>query len=248
MTMKLEICAGSWTSALAAKNGGAYRVELCSGLDEGGLTPSVGLIRKVCGLEGIKKHVLIRPRGGDFLYTAAEKDIIIDDIKCACDLGADGVVVGALLDDGRIDIDFLYECVEAASGVNVTFHRAFDLCVNPLDALEQIIEAGCNRILTSGQAATAEVGIPMLRQLVEKTAGRLTIMPGCGVLPTNVARILRETGACEIHASARGNVESKMKFRHQGVEMGKAGADEYTIKETREEIVRKIYEEIACLN
>lgn len=246
--MKLEICAGSWASALVAKVGGAYRIELCSGLDEGGLTPSAGLIRKVCALEGIKKHVLIRPRGGDFLYSHDEKEIILDDIKLACDLGVNGVVVGALLADGRIDNGFLCECVRAAGNVSVTFHRAFDLCAKPFEALEQICEAGCNRILTSGQAATAEDGIPMLHKLVEKAAGRLIIMPGCGVSPRNAARILRETGACEIHASARGSVESQMKFRLSGVEMGKADADEYMIKETREEIVRQICTEISDLN
>lgn len=246
--MKLEICAGSWASALAAKSGGAYRVELCSGLDEGGLTPSAGLIRKVCALEGIKKHVLIRPRGGDFLYSRDEKEIILDDIKRACDMGADGVVVGALLADGSIDIDFLHECVKTAGGVNVTFHRAFDLCAKPFEALEQICDAGCNRILTSGRAANAEVGIPMLRQLVEKAAERLIIMPGCGVSPRNAARIVHETGAREIHASARGSVESQMKFRLSGVEMGKADADEYIIKETCEEIVRQISMEIEILN
>lgn len=247
ISMKLEICAGSYNSAVAALEGGADRVELCSGLDEGGITPSAALIKSVCRLDGIAKHVLIRPRGGDFLYNSAEKSIILDDIRLARDFGADGVVVGALNEDGSIDVAFLKECVAVAEGLNVTFHRAFDLCANALTALEQIADAGCNRILTSGQAATAEAGIDLLRMLVEKAAGKLSIMPGCGVSAQNAYRILHETGAREIHASARGNVESLMKFRHGGVGMGKAGADEYSIKETDRLAVRQIREQLAKL-
>lgn len=247
--MILEICAGSWDSALAAKRGGAHRVELCSGLDEGGLTPSWGLIDKVCGMEGIQKHVLIRPRGGDFLYSDDEKDIILRDIEMARSLHADGVVVGALLADGNIDLDFLHQCVAAAQGMNVTFHRAFDLCANPFEALEQIISAGCNRLLTSGQASTALDGADMLQKLVEMAGSRLAIMPGCGVTPENAAAILTKTGAKEIHASARSLKKSVMKFRHEGVEMGKAGSDEYSLKVTDEALVRKICAKISkCVN
>lgn len=243
--MVLEICAGSWDSVLAAKRGGAHRVELCSGLDEGGLTPSYGLIRKVCALDGIQKHVLIRPRGGDFLYSADEKDIILQDIEVARSLKADGVVVGALLADGAIDVDFLYQCVAAAKGMNVTFHRAFDLCANPFEALEQIISAGCNRLLTSGQASTALDGVKVLQQLVELAGERLAIMPGCGVTPANATSILMQSGAREIHASARTAKKSGMQYRHEGVGMGKPGSDEYMLKVTDEDVVRQICAEIA---
>lgn len=246
--MKLEICTGSYNSVLAALQGGAHRVELCSGLQEGGLTPSAGLIRAVCSLPHMTKHVLIRPRGGDFLYNTDEKRIMLDDIRTAQRLGADGVVVGALTADGHIDLDFLKECVNTAQGLQVTFHRAFDLCASPLQALEQIIAAGCSHLLTSGQAATAEEGIPLLRTLVSKAGKDLIIMPGCGVSPQNAARIVRETGATEIHASARSAVNSAMTFRLQGVEMGKGSADEYTTWETDSLKVKEIIKELESLN
>lgn len=209
------------------------------------MTPSYGLLQKVCGLSGIQKHVLIRPRGGDFLYSDDEKEIILRDIEVARTQHADGVVVGALLADGTIDLDFLRQCVAAAKGLNVTFHRAFDLCAEPFEALEQIIASGCNRLLTSGQAATAFEGVEMLQHLVSKAGNRLNIMPGCGVTPDNAASILIKTGAKEIHASARSAKKSGMLFRHEGVGMGKAGNDEYMLKETDSEIVRKICDEIS---
>ena len=246
--MKLEICTGNFNSVKAALDGGAHRVELCSGLDEGGLTPSAGLIKAACQLKQIDKHVLIRPRGGDFLYNTKEKDIILEDIAYSKILGVDGIVIGALTETGEIDIPFIRECVKAAQGLHVTFHRAFDLCADPLKALDDITDTGCDRILTSGQASSAEAGIPLLQTLVKKAGKDIIIMPGCGVSPLNAAKILRETGATEIHASARCEVKSKMKFRLQGVEMGKANVDEYTIKETDQNIVSKILKEISSLS
>lgn len=240
----LEVCTGSYQSVLAAREGGAHRIELCSGLDEGGLTPSIGLIRAALQVQGIRKHVLIRPRGGDFLYTSAERSIITADIVAAREAGVDGVVIGALTADGDIDVAACREWMDAAEGIDVTFHRAFDMCRDSHQALEQIVELGCSRILTSGTAATAEAGIPMLRQLIKQAAGRITIMPGCGVSPDNAARIIAESGAVEIHASARASYPSQMQFRHQGVSMGKAGADEYATMETSVEKVRTIVERI----
>lgn len=255
---RLEVCTGSLTSVLHAAAGGADRVELCSGLSEGGLTPSIGLIQATLQVEGIAKNVLIRPRGGDFLYTEAEVDIIVDDIFAARRAGADGVVVGALCADGSIDEAACQRFIDAARGeyvdfaegdldeayilppVSVTFHRAFDLCRDPLEALEVLIRLGFDRILTSGQAATAEAGIPVLRKLVELAAGRIIIMPGCGVNPDNAARIIAETGASEIHASARALWPSRMDFRHPGVSMGTPGTDEYATLETSPELVRRI--------
>lgn len=244
---KLEICCGSYYSAQVAQKAGAYRVELCSGLGEGGLTPSLGLVRAVCALDGLVHHVLIRPRGGDFLYTEAEKRIILDDIAACIDAGADGVVVGALDADGQVDLDFLHECVKQADGRSVTFHRAFDLCADPFRALQEIADAGCNRLLTSGQASTAEAGIPVLRRLVQEAPSSLAIMPGCGVNAANAARILSQTGATDIHASARQPLPSLMRFRHQGVSMGKADADEYATLETSPESVKAILEALKSL-
>lgn len=256
----LEVCTGSITSVLHAAEGGAGRIELCSGLDEGGLTPSVGLIQAAMQVEGPKKNILIRPRGGDFLYSEIEQDIIVDDIFAARRAGADGVVVGALTADGDVDVNACRRFIDAAKGeyvdfaegdldeafflppVSVTFHRAFDLCREPKKALKTIIDLGFDRILTSGQAATAEAGIPLLKELVELAGERIVIMPGCGVTPENTACILDETGAKEIHASARSMWPSQMKFRHPGVSMGKPGADEYATKETDVSIVNRIVE------
>lgn len=241
----LEICAGSYASAVAACKGGAQRIELCQALGEGGLTPSAGLLAQVDGLMGIKKHVLIRPRGGDFLYTEAEKHIMLSDIAFLDPFNYDGVVVGALTAGGHIDKPFIKECVKQAGGKSVTFHRAFDLCDNPFKALEDIIECGCDRLLTSGQAETAEQGIPLIRELVKRADKKFFIMPGCGVNAGNAARILRETGATEIHASARRLVASLMQFHHEGVSMGNPSADEYSLLETSPQEVEKILQSIS---
>ena len=240
----LEVCTGCIESVLAAKRGGAYRVELCTGLDEGGMTPSVGFVSKALAIGGIKVNVLIRPRGGDFLYTASELDVIMEDIAAAKALGVNGVVIGALTAEGNIDIPAMQRMMEAAEGLEVTFHRAFDLCRDPRKGLEEIIELGCHRVLTSGTAPTAEEGIPLLAELVRQSAGRISIMPGCGVGPKNAARIVSETGAHEIHASSRSLLQSGMKFRHEGVGMGKSDADEYARMVTSEEKVRQIVESI----
>lgn len=242
--MLLEICCGTIGSVLAARQGGADRVELCSGLDEGGLTPSQGFIRGSVAVEGLRTHVLIRPRGGDFLYNEAERALILDDIRFACEAGAHGIVVGALTADGDIDEAFCREMVRAADGRSLTFHRAFDVCRDAEAALETLIALGFDRVLTSGQAATAEQGIPVLRRLVDQAAGRISILAGCGVTPANARRILAESGAREIHASARGWVQSAMRWRQEGVAMGRSDADEYAFRETSADIVRQIREEI----
>lgn len=242
MKYLLEVCAGDIDSVYAALHGGAGRVELCSGLEEGGLTPSYGFIKEACGIEGLGKHVLIRPRGGDFLYSEREKRLMYVDIRKALEAGADGVVIGALKADGQIDSDFTRACVAEAEGRSVTFHRAFDLCADPVSSLERLIDAGCDRLLTSGQAATAETGLPLLRELTARAGDRLSVMPGCGVNAGNAWNILRGCGAREIHASARKPVTSLMRHRIAGVEMGQAGRDEYTRLTTSEEAVREIVE------
>lgn len=236
---QLEVCVGTLRSACAARDGGAQRVELCSGLGEGGLTPSAGLIRQVVAL-GIPVQVLIRPRGGDFLYTPAEVSIMEYDVRQAVALGAHGVVIGALTREGDVDVDVCQRLVAAAQGHSVTFHRAFDVCRHPQQALEDIIRLGCDRILTSGQAANAMEGIPMLCQLVQWAQGRICIMPGCGVTADNGRHILQQTGAHEIHASLRHRVSSQMTYRHPGVSMGAAGSDEYSLLETSQQLVQAL--------
>ncbi len=228
--MILEVCCDSIDSVRAAAAGGASRVELCSALGEGGVTPSAGLIAEARKIGGIALHVLIRPRGGDFLYDRAEVDCMVMDIDNAVRAGADGVVIGALSPDGNIDIGTCRRLVGAAGSAcrNITFHRAFDLCRDPFRAIDEIVSLGCNRILTSGMAGNAMAGAECLKRLVEYADGRLSIMPGGGVGPHNARAILDATGCVEIHGSLRSAVDSAMGYRRPGVAMGVPGADEYS--------------------
>ncbi len=217
---KFEICANSVASCIAAQDGGADRVELCAGIPEGGTTPSVGMIRCARESIGIGLNVIIRPRGGDFLYSESEIREMVYDIKAAKGLGVDGLVFGCLCPDGSVDMENMRLLMEAAGDTPVTFHRAFDHTSDPLKALEDIIELGCARILTSGCRPTAAEGAPLLAQLVEKAGDRIIIMPGCGVNEGNIAETARLSGAREFHFSAREPVESGMTFRNQDVVMG----------------------------
>lgn len=244
---KFEVCANSVESCVEAQRGGADRVELCAGIPEGGTTPSYGdivMARKL--LITTKLHVIIRPRGGDFLYSDLEREIMLEDVRMARRLGVDGVVFGVLTSDGDIDMDFMRQLMAESEGMSVTFHRAFDVCRNPFVALEQIIELGCDRILTSGQMPKAEDGVDLLKQLVEKAGDRIIIMPGCGVNAGNIAKIEQITGAKEFHFSARSKHESGMQFRKSRVSMGgSVMIDEYSRDVTDELIVKDI---IAKLN
>lgn len=244
---KFEVCANSVESCVEAQRGGADRVELCAGIPEGGTTPSYGdivMARKL--LITTKLHVIIRPRGGDFLYSDLEREIMLEDVRMARRLGVDGVVFGVLTSDGDIDMDFMRQLMAESEGMSVTFHRAFDVCRNPFVALEQIIELGCDRILTSGQMPKAEDGVDLLKQLVEKAGDRIIIMPGCGVNAGNIAKIAQITGAKEFHFSARSKHESGMQFRKSRVSMGgSVMIDEYSRDVTDEVIVKDI---IAKLN
>lgn len=221
-TITLEVCCGDIDSVMAAAEGGAQRIELCAALAEGGVTPSVGLIRQARKVPGLKLHVLIRPRGGDFVYTPAEVDCMVTDIQAAKAEGADGVVIGALTPDGEIDMEACRALMAAAEGMNVTFHRAFDLCADALTAFDQVVELGCNRLLTSGQAATAAEGVDMLRTLVQRSPEGFIILPAAGVAPDNAAAILRGSGTHELHASARHSIPSAMRQGADGVSMGSA--------------------------
>lgn len=218
---QFEVCANSVESCLAAQAGGADRVELCAGIPEGGTTPSYGEIsmaREV--LSSTRLHIIIRPRGGDFLYSPLEVKTMLKDIEMAQRLRADGVVFGCLTADGEIDIAVMQELMKASQGLSVTFHRAFDVCRTPEKALEEIIALGCNRILTSGQQATAEQGIPLLKKLQEQADERITLLAGCGVNERNIARIAHETGIHEFHFSARESVKSGMEYKNESVSMG----------------------------
>lgn len=198
----LEVCCADLQSVRAAAEGGAHRIELCQALGLDGLTPSAGMIESAIDM-GTPVQVLIRPREGDFVYSQDEVLCMQRDIRQARRMGANGVVIGALKPDGSIDEEAVRRLVGEAEGLSITFHRAFDVCANPLEALEKIISLGCHRLLTSGQAPSAEQGILLLKRLVEQAAGRLIIMPGAGVSPQNAHHILSETGANEIHGSLR---------------------------------------------
>lgn len=228
----LEVCAGSLDSAMEAARGSAYRIELCSGLADGGVTPSVGLIRAARAIPGLKVNVLIRDREGDFLYNSDEVALMAADVKACRELGCDGVVIGALTPEGDVDVEACRAMMAEAGEMEVTFHRAFDLCRDPFEALDTLIALGCRRVLTSGQAASAPEGAEMLSRLVEHAAGRIIILAGGGVNSGNAGRLVAETGVTEVHASARAAVPSAMRFRRGGVSMGTPGADEYSRKVT----------------
>lgn len=236
---KFEICANGVESCIAAQEGGADRVELCAGIPEGGTTPSYGEIkvaRRV--LTHTRLHVIIRPRGGDFLYTPLEVERMEEDIRMCRELGADGVVIGCLKADGGLDTDANRRLMDAAQGMSVTFHRAFDRCRDPEAALQQLCQLGVDRILTSGQQPTAAEGTELLHRLNEMADGRIRILAGCGVNEGNIRRIHELTGVHEFHFSARVPVKSRMEYINSSVYMGDSAADESVLMYTSAERVR----------
>ena len=203
----LEICAANLQSALAAQRAGAQLIELCSALDAGGLTPSAGLIQAVCIQLTIPVNVLIRPREGHFYYTDAELAIMLDDIRFCREAGANGVVIGALTPDSQLNLEQMAALVEAAEGLDITCHRAFDFTPDPLAALDTLVALGIPRVLSSGQAASAFEGRFLLKKLVQHAAGRISIMPGAGINAANIAELAKTTGSREFHLSGRKKVE-----------------------------------------
>lgn len=201
--MEIEICCGSIQSAANAKAGGAVRVELCQGLIEGGTTPSPATIEYAVKELGLQVFVLVRPRGGDFCYNELEIKTMEQDVEFCKQAGVAGIVVGFLHPDRSIDTELTRRFVKLAAPLPVTFHRAFDRCTDPLRALEQVIDCGCARILTSGCKPTAMEGADMLQQLVKQANGRIKILAGSGVTPENAAALREKTGAPEIHGSCK---------------------------------------------
>ena len=238
----LEVCANSVASALAAQDGGAERVELCENLHEGGTTPSYGEILVARKLLKIKLYILIRPRSGDFLYTDLEYKIMTADVQYCIDAGCDGVVIGMLNSDGTVDKRRCTELLNLAkkNGLGVTFHRAIDMCADMEQALEDIIEMGFERILTSGGRSTAMEGARMIANLIKKANGRITIMPGSGINERNVADLVYYTKAMEVHSSARVHIQSKMNYKNDHIIMGGLVADEYSNDITDVNQVKKI--------
>ena len=203
MSCVLEICAASLPSALAAQAGGAHRIELCQNLEQGGITPSYGLIRQVRARLRLPVFVLIRPRPGGFVYSPDELAVVRDDIEMARELGCAGVVLGVLDAAGRVDVAECRALAALAHPLEITFHRAFDACPDPAQALEDVIAAGCQRRLTSGGQPPAVAGQDRLAALVAQAAGRIRVMPGAGVTAANVQALAARTGAREFHASAK---------------------------------------------
>lgn len=243
MTEKIitEICVDSVESAVEAQKGGADRVELCDNLMEGGTTPSAGSIEIARRLLAIKLHVIIRPRGGDFLYSDIEFEIMKKDIESAKNLGADGVVIGSLNENGDIDKARTAELVELAKPLSITFHRAFDVTRNAFQSLEDLISLGIDRVLTSGQEATAMEGIETIAELVRLADDRIKIM-ACGNLnERNIAKLVERSNVREVHFTGFGSVESQMKYRNENVFMGGTlRPPEYSRSVTQAAIVKKI--------
>ena len=238
--MKLEVCLDSVESALAAERGGADRIELCANLIEGGTTPSAGLIATIRRHVAMDLFVMIRPRGGDFLYTDTEFEVMQDEIGRVRSLGADGVVLGLLNADGQIDVARTQQLVELADPLPVTFHRAIDMTADIDQALQEVIRTGCTRILTSGGRLKAPDGRDAIARLVAQARGRIAIMAGSGVSPENIAELAAFTGVNELHSSARVLVQSPMRFRKEGLSMGEFAEREYQRYVVCEEKVRAL--------
>ncbi len=235
----IELCVEGIDGFLAAQDAGADRVELCASLVEGGLTPSLATIRAAVKAAKIPVHVIIRPRGGDFLYSETEFETMAEDIRTLREEGVAGVVIGCLTPDGRIDEARTKVLVEAAQPMSVTCHRAFDMTADAREALEALIRCGVNRVLTSGQRDTAVEGITILKSAHEQAAGRIMVM-GCGALDAaNIQKVRDETGLTELHFAALKTVPSGMAFRNPHVGMGGTEKDrEYELTLTDGDAVR----------
>lgn len=238
----LEICLESVDSVIAADRGGAQRVELCANLLEGGTTPSAGMIRAARENARIAINVMIRPRGGDFLYTGAEFASMQHDIREAKELGADGIVLGLLRADGTVDVERTRQLVDLAKPLPVTFHRALDVSRNLLEALEEVISTGAARVLTSGGEPSVVDGALMVAKMVQAAKDRIIVMPGCGIRPDNVLSILETTGAREVHVALEEETQSGMQFRKAEIPMGGVEGREYVRFVTPEAAVRSVVE------
>lgn len=237
----LEICIDSVDSGIIAERAGADRVELCTNLYEGGTTPGTGTIRLLRKHLNIKLNIIIRPRGGDFLYSSTEMEIMKEDIKIAAGEGADGIVLGVLTADGNIDKAKTNELIEFAAPLPVTFHRAFDMTVDPFIALEDIIECGAKILLTAGHSNLAVDNTALIKKLIDTAGKRISIMPGSGINENNIAGIINETGAQQLHLTGRSSTNSKMRFRKANISMGGfPGIPEYERKLADEQKIRKI--------
>jgi copper homeostasis protein len=238
--MVIEACVNSAISAIEAQKGGADRVELCENLHDGGTTPSAGAIRFARKNLHIGLFVMIRPRGGDFLYSNEEFEIMKEDINTAKELGADGVVFGILKPDGKIDRERMKLLVDIARPVGITCHRAFDMTIDAFQAMEDLIDLGIDRILTSGQRKTASEGTVLIRELIQRSKGRIIIMPGSGVKEDNIEDLIRETEAKEVHIRLEKQEPGRMIFKQPQVYMGIPEQSEFEHTITDRERIFKV--------
>lgn len=238
--MLLEVAVFNYSSAITAGKSGADRIELCDNAAEGGTTQSYGVLKKVRAELSIPVFPIIRPRGGDFLYSDEEFDVMKKDVSMCKELGFEGIVFGILHADGTVDEERGRQITELAYPMEVTFHRAFDRCNDPFLALEKIIDIGCQRILTSGQMPNAFDSLPLLAALVKQADGRIVIMPGSGVRSNNIVQIRQETGAEEFHSSARIHIKSQMTFINDRMDK-----EDETVLSVDEQEIRKMKELLA---
>ena len=236
----VEVCVDSVPSAVAAERGGAARIELCSDLVEGGITPSAGLIETVRSAVTLPVHVMIRPRGGDFYYDADEFDSMRRDIAAAKRLGVSGVVFGILDVNANVDVVRTHQLLDLARPLEVTFHRAFDMSSDLFRALDEVCAAGVDRLLTSGGEQTSIAGSATIAQLVARAEGRIIVMPGSGIKPENAHSLVEQTGAREIHVGLRSSLPSPMMHRNPRITMGKITDREYQRFQVLEENVRRL--------
>lgn len=235
----LECCVDSVESAINAANGGASRLELCSNLIIGGTTPDVALVKEIRKYTDIRINALIRPRFGDFCYTRHEIEIMKSQIRVLKDAGVEGVVIGVLDEDGNLNMPIMRELMAEAEGLSVTLHRAFDMCRDPYQALEEAIALGVNTILTSGQKQSAWEGRALLAELIEKADGRIDIMAGAGINASVIEKLIPITKGSSYHMSGKVTLDSPMRYRKEDVSMGLPSLSEYEIWQTSEEAVRE---------
>lgn len=223
MSLTYEICIDSVEGAIVAERSQAHRVELCSALFEGGITPSLGLITAtMAAVSRIRVHVIIRPRGGDFVYSQHEVAVMEQDVVVARQAGVHGVVIGALTPDGEVDRPVCERLIKAADGLSITFHRAFDMTADPFAALETLVDLGVDRVLTSGQDSSVLEGAPLIAELVQAAGDRIIIMAGGGINARNAARIVEATGLRELHFAALRDEAGPAVFRNPRAHMGGA--------------------------
>lgn len=245
MAIQLEVCIDNLESLALAIEGGATRIELCSSLALGGLTPSYGLMRQAAKFSSVPVYAMIRPRQGDFLFNDLDIECMLDDVRAAKQAGLNGIVIGVLTETGEVDVALSQRLIAEAEGMGVTFHRAIDQSEDPIAALNAIMSLGCERVLTSGLQANALDGIQTLKDMVQHCQGKLSIMAGAGVTAENVTTILTNTGVTEVHLSGKSTRLSGMKNKANGTHMGNADIDDYAIPVTSSDKIRAVANQLA---